>query len=463
MIIELVASVLLAAQATTQPVKAVSRTPETDAALNYRFTAADEKLLDEIQRGCFDYFWKEVGEPAKLAKDRKLAPVSSIAAVGFQLAALPIGVERGWISRQQGEERAITVLRALLERTDNKRHGIYLHFPDHNTGGMQHVGWDNEASTVDTALLFAGAMPAATYFGGEVKSLSDRMFADADWRMFATSPEGFISMAWKPKEDKNDLSKSGEFIKWYWHTNSDEERLVYFLATGAPNDKHAVDPAMYYKLKRLTMTWRDMPPFVVSWPGNMFTYFFAHVYIDYRGFGVDDPAAFGVDGPRIDWFENSRRATLAHRQRCVELAAKYKSFSADRWGMAPCVGREGYIVPETQPRPDPSEQLHEGTIAPYAAGTAIMFTPAESVRALRAFREWKDANGATPLWRDPKEGGYGLVDAYNLDQGFYCDDVVGIDHGPLIVGIENARTRLIWRLFMQHEVAKRAVERLKLK
>jgi hypothetical protein len=31
-----------------------------------------------------------------------------------------------------------------------------------------------------------------------------------------------------------------------------------------------------------------------------------------------------------------------------------------------------------------------------------------------------------------------------------------------LLAIENARTGLIWRLFMEHAVAKRAVERLKL-
>ena len=74
----------------------VLRSPETQAVLNYKFSLADSKILDEIQFACFQYFWKEVGSPAALVKDRLQAPVSSIAAVGFQLASLPIGVEHGW-------------------------------------------------------------------------------------------------------------------------------------------------------------------------------------------------------------------------------------------------------------------------------------------------------------------------------------------------------------------------------
>src|SRR5215211_6066103 len=103
---------------------------ESRSAWRYNFSEADVSLLDEIQRGCFKYFWNEVGRPAMLAKDKASDSICSIAAVGFQLSSLPIGVKRGWITRAEGEERAITVLRALLGRTDNKKFGIYLHYLD---------------------------------------------------------------------------------------------------------------------------------------------------------------------------------------------------------------------------------------------------------------------------------------------------------------------------------------------
>ena len=66
--------------------------PESRDAWRYKFSAADEALLDEIQRGCFQYFWNEVGSGACLAKDKTSDTVCSIAAVGFQLSSLPIGV-----------------------------------------------------------------------------------------------------------------------------------------------------------------------------------------------------------------------------------------------------------------------------------------------------------------------------------------------------------------------------------
>ena len=100
-------------------------------------------------------------------------------------------------------------------------------------------------------------------------------------------------------------------------------------------------------------------------------------------------------------------------------------------------------------------------MAPYAAGSAIMFTPRESLAALREFRSLKDRSGKLLAWRDPADGGYGLVDSFNLDQQHASDDTIGIDVGPMLLAIENVRTGLVWDLFMQHDVARRAVQRLR--
>jgi hypothetical protein len=90
-----------------------------------------------------------------------------------------------------------------------------------------------------------------------------------------------------------------------------------------------------------------------------------------------------------------------------------------------------------------------------------MFTPVESLAALREFRNLRGDDGQLLAWRDPNLGGYGLVDSFNLDQQVASDDNIAIDHGPMLLAIENARSGLIWKLFMQHDYAKRAAERLK--
>ncbi len=449
--------------ATRSPAGEVAILPPADrpSARPSRFSEEDERLLDEIQRACFLYFWKEVGSPACLVKDRLKAPVSSIAAVGFQLSSLPIGVERGWITRKEGEQRARTVLEALLAGRDNRKWGIFIHFPDHHTGDMSHVGYEIAPSTVDTALFIAGAIPAAEYFGGAVKEMTDRIIREANWKAFATEPGGFLSMSWIPADGKT-MASEGRLNKYDWHDASDEERLIYLLACGSPVADHAVDPKVYARLQRKTKSHGDMPPYVVSWPGALFTYLFSHCWIDYRALGVDDPSVFGVAGPKVDWFENSRRAVLTHRQRCAEEASRFRTLAGGIWGLSACDGKKGYIVPEIRPNLSDAENWHEGTVAPYAAGTAIMLTPEESMAALRAMRKLSGPDGKPLVWRDPAAGGYGFADAFNIDQGFVSDDYIGIDHGPMLLAIENARTGLIWRLFMRNEMVRESLRRLRL-
>ena len=78
----------------------VERSDETTAAIHHEFSADDEALLTEIQRGCFAFLWNEVGSPVPLVKDRLTNDkVSSLAGVGFQLTALPIG-RRARLDRQ---------------------------------------------------------------------------------------------------------------------------------------------------------------------------------------------------------------------------------------------------------------------------------------------------------------------------------------------------------------------------
>lgn len=446
-----------------EPAVDILRTPETVAALAHEFSPDDHALLNDIQLGCFNYLWHEVGQPSGLVKDRLQANVCSVAGVGFQLSALPIGVERGWISREQGAERARSVLTTLSGRNDNRKHGVLLHFVNLETGGGLPARHADQASTVDHALFLAGALPAAEYFGGEVAELVAAFVRDTNWRWYRTSERNLISFGWRATGD--DINGPGEFRQHDWHLASDEEHLIYFLAAGAPNPEFAGEARDYYRLRRTVKRHGDMAPLVVSWNGSLFTYFFAHLWIDYGQFGADEPARFGVEAPRVDWLENSRRAVLTHRRRCIDQAHEFRTLSEHRWGFAPCTGRDergrsAYLVQGLRPNIMDADEWQGGTVAPYAAGSSIMFTPAESMAALRAYRELKGDNGALLVWRDPEQ--YGLADSFNLDQQYASDDHVAIDAGPLLLAIENMRSGLIWNLFMQHETSRRAVQGLQL-
>jgi hypothetical protein len=439
---------------------------ESLAAWRYEFSPADDKLLDDIEHGCFNYLWREVGNPACLAKDKSSDTVCSIAAVGFQLSSLPIGVEQGWITREEGRTRALAVLRSLTARQDNKKFGIYLHFLDENTGGQPDYSrtkyrYELMASTVDHALLQAGAMTAAEYFGDEVAAAAAPIVEDANWQAMFDNETGTMTMGWKASTDRG-VAGPGTMSKAHWEWCSDEERLVDFLAVGAP-EGHSVEPAVYYHLRRIVKQHENMPPYVVSWNGSLFTYFFSHCWIDYRHLAADDPAKFGEPGPAVDWFENSRRATLTHRARCIEMSDRFPTLGENRWGLAPCSFRDEYFVHEVRPNVRDHDEWYNGVLPPYGAASAIMFTPRESLAALREYRSLNRPDGKPLAWRDPAEGGYGFVDSFRLDPPYGQDDNLGIDQGPMLLAIENARTGLVWRLFMQHPAARRAIERLDLR
>jgi hypothetical protein len=444
---------------------AIELSSESRAACRYTFSKEDEALLDSVQRGCFNYFWNEVGRPGLLAKDKTSDTVSSIASVGFQLSAIPIGVERGWITRDEGEKRTATILRTLLDRTDNKKFGVYLHYLDSKTGGPPDLRttkhpYERLASTIDHALLQAGCMTTASYFGSDVAKAADAIIAGTNWRAMYDQSAQYLTFGWEAEGDRG-VGGPGRLSPKHWQWCSDEERLIYFLAAGSPKDTHALEPSAYYRLKRVVKQHGGEPPFVVSWNGSLFTYFFASCWIDSRSFAPDNPAAFGQAGPGVQWFENSRRAVVTHRARCQDMAKQFKTLGEHRWGMAPCAFRDSYLVQDVRPNIVDKDSWLGGVTAPYAAGAAIMFAPRESMAALREFRSLRDSKSELVAWRDPAHGGYGFADSISLDPPYGDKETIGVDVGPMLLAIENARSGLVWQLFMKHEVARRAVQNLK--
>jgi hypothetical protein len=443
----------------------IMRAAATVEATHYQFTPQDAELLDAIERGCFNYLWNEVGAQTGFVRDHIGAEVANLGGVGFQLSAIAVAVERGWVSHQDGQERVLKILHALRDRDDNRRAGVHLHFVRAEDGDI-HPPFRNEASTVDHALLMAGAMTAAEYFAGEASTIVNRMIDETNWSAFLHRDSGLLSMGWRPADNAT-MSGPGELITNPWYIASDEERIIYFLAAGAPRTEFSLPPAAYYRLKRDIKRHGNGAPFVASWNGIPFNYFFSHCWINYHSLGADDPRHFGVDGPRVDWFENSRRALLTHRQRCLEVAQEFASFDARRWGVSSCMGfdadgRRAYLVQQVRPNLVDKENWRQGTVAPYAAGGALPFTPRESIEALRAFRELQDESGSPLVWRGLDDCGYGLLESFNLDQLRATEDVLAIDAGPMMLAIENVRSGLVWRLFMEHPTAQRACTRLKL-
>lgn len=490
-------ALLLAAAACAQPPTPLAAVPSTPIAQvridvsperprpPFDFSDADAAFLDEVAHGAFNYLWTRVSPDTGMVYDRTDSPAISIGGVGFQLSAIPIGIERGWITREEGHDRALKILTILAGVPDARVEGMFFHFIDPVTGGATRHGYERIVSTVDSALFFAGAITASSYFGGDVAEVADRLVRDANWQAYvapesaAPHERGFISLGWKATGPEDRIDQ-GELLPFYWLDAGDEQLLTTFLAVAAARDDHRVDPTLYYRLRRRLGRFGSTGPFVwFPWSGSLFTAMFAHLWIDYGAMGLDDPAALGVaNRPRVDWWANTAMVVEMHRAEALRNPEHLPTLGTNAWGLTSCDSPHGYLVPSLFPDdvpmrgavPEvdyspykPTEHWGDGTVAPYGAGMAIMMDPKHAIEALHYYRSLSSHPGMAAMWADPSTGGCGLADSFNLGSTWIAPMHFAIDQGPLLIAIENARTGLVWRLFHEHPDVRSACERLKLK
>ncbi|MEO1129445.1 MAG: glucoamylase family protein [Planctomycetota bacterium] len=450
----------------------------------FDFTAADAALLDQVQLGAFRTMWRTCHPETGMVLDRSDATVVNVAGVGFQLSAICVGIERDWITREEGRARTLLILRSLRDHPDNRKEGMYYHFVDPKTGGPGIGGYERVVSTIDTALLLAGIATASSYFGGEIARIGDGLIAETNWRFFLSGAEavpherGFISLGWKPLDPRQPTGE-GELLPFHWIDSGDEHLLVYFMAIAAPIDAHRVDPRVYYTLRRTLGEYQDSGPMVwFPWSGALFTNFFAHCWIDYASIGIDDPRALDVPRrPRVDWWANSYKTATMHRLKAIENEQDVPNLGPHAWGLTSSDSQGGYLVPALFPDPIPMpgarpdfdyatervpEKYGDGTIAPYGAGCAVMFTPRHSIAALRHYIALKNEDATPLVWDDPATGGEGFFDSFHEADGWVSPLRISIDQGPLVLAIENARTGMVWDLFHRHPAVQAAMDRLKL-
>lgn len=447
----------------------------------YTFTSDDAAFLDQVQRGAFNWFWSQAHPRTGLVPDRTGVSFASVAGVGFQLSSLPIGVERGWISREEGLDRARRIVHALHDAPSNRHKGVFFHFLTTDGAIPDPKSYEVTASTIDSTILKCGLIVASTYFGGEVAQLADALVEEADWAAYVDHApkdahyKDFLTLGWKARKPSEPQGE-GAYLPFYWADAGDEQRLVTFLAVGNKNTARAVPAETYYRLRRRMGEYGNGPFSWFPWSGALFTSFFAHCWINYADLGIDAPKEHGIDHrPAIDWWENGRRAALMHMQKASENPKNLPGFGADAWGLSACDGDNTYLVPGLFPREvpipaarpefdfatyQPKDDWADGTIAPYTAGSCIIFVPDAALRALRHYKSLTRPDGSPLLWRDPAAGGVGFLDSYTPKTGWAAPGCVAIDQGPLILSIENARTGLIWKLFHQHPHVRRSLERL---
>jgi hypothetical protein len=380
-----------------------------------------DTFLNEVQRRCFAFFWNEAHPATGIVKDRanNFKPdkyeVGSIAATGFGLAALPIGVERKWVTREQARKRALVTLR-FFDSKMKPVHGLYPHFINWKNGERY---WKCEYSTIDTALLLCGALTAGEYFGGEVKTLADRLLRKVNWQYWMQ--DGFISHGYTP-EDKTPRMKNG------WNDYS-ESLLLYLLAMGSP-----YNPVPGDVWDRLRRDWGRYREFSTIGNVGLFTDQYTLLFFDLRG----------LRDTRQDVWEVLRVNTLLNRRYCADNAGKWKGFDADCWGLTAGDGPDGYKGYSAPPRFDNCD----GTLNPHAAGGSYMCTPDLSYVCLRTmFERYRNS-----IW-----GRYGFSDGFNPTRDWWGPDVVGIDTGCTLLSIENGRSGLVWRLIKKQPWVRKGI------
>lgn len=438
-----------------------------------RLSAAPATTLphfyEEIEKRTFRFFFETTNPKNGLAPDRWPTPsFSSIAAVGYALAAYAVGVERGWCSRAAALERTLATLRFFWNAPQGPDpsgtagyKGFYYHFLDMQTGSRFR---DVELSSVDTSILLMGVLFSGQYFDRdnpgerEVRDLSYKLYARADWNFFRSDGRAAVSMGWHPEKGLIDAN---------W-TGMNEGMFVCILALGAP--LHAVPPKSW---DAWTATYG---PF---WRGRgatrrlafapLFGHQYSQIWIDFRSIrdSVMRQAGF-------DYFENSRRETYANRAYCMANPMGWRGYSSNVWGLSACDGPGSFELPyRGQKRTffgysargpvDEPDGRDDGTITPTAALGSLPFAPEIVIPCAEALiREeglfdrygFKDSFNPSFTFNNVK------LDTGSVDQrrGWVAKDYLGLDQGPILLQAANHRSGFVWRRMRQVPAIRRGLK-----
>ncbi len=386
------------------------------------YPRSDDALLDEIERAAFDFFWTEAGTTGQV-KDRALLSgndtrrIASIAATGFGLTGLCIADERGYKRKEEIVERVRVTLRFLWQKLPHQ-HGFYYHFIDMNTGERQ---WKCEISSIDTSLLLCGVLTARQHFSdAEIQDLATKIYERVDWPWMLNGGKT-LSMGWHPE--------SG-FLDARWEHYC-ELMMIYLLAIGSPT--HPIPADTWKAWTRPVIKFQGIE--YISGNDPLFTHQYSQAWFDFRG--KRDACA--------DYFENSVKATTAHKQFCISLHNEFPDYSDHLWGITASDSAAGYQAWGGPPRIGNLD----GSVVPCAPGGSLPFLYSDCMQVLRTIRE-----------RYPKAWGrYGFVDAFNPLTRWCNPDVLGIDLGITMLMAENQRSGLVWKTFMENKEAQQGMER----
>jgi hypothetical protein len=386
---------------------------------------SDDELLDMVQEYTFRYFYDFAHPASGMARERNTSgDVVTSGGSGFGIMALITGIERGFITREEGMAHMIRILNFL--ETADRFHGVWPHWMNGNTGKVVTFSeFDNGGDLVETAFLVQGLLVARQYFDQpaqdeqQIVSRITALWESVEWDWYSRNNSGALYWHWSPD--------------YGWQMNMqvrgwNEASIVYMLAIASPT--HAV-PASYWN-----NGWAGMPYYTNG--GSFYGYtldvgwdrggplFFAHY--SFLGF---DPR--NIKDNFTNYFNLNRNHTLIHRAYSIHNPQNHTGYGPNCWGLTASDDPDGYTVHE------PGAGRDNGTITPTAALSSMPYTPQESMDVLKHF--YRELGDKTWGWM-------GFYDAFNQKRNWWATSYLAIDQGPIIGMIENHRSGLLWDNFM---------------
>jgi hypothetical protein len=411
---------------------------EIRSSLKIQKGLTDDQLLDLVQKQTFRYFW-DFGHPVSgLARESseqtpEQLEIVTIGGSGFGVMAIIVATERKWITRGAAVERLLKMLRFLYKA--DHYHGMFPHWMNGTTGKtIPFSRNDDGADIVESSYLFQGLLAAKQYFNKdnnderEIRNRITGLWEDAEWDWF-TRGVNVLYWHWSPNEG---WKMNHEIRGW------NECFITYVLAASSP--RYPISADVYHRgwansdyFKNGKEFYGIKLPLGFDYGGPLF---FSH----YSFLGIDP---HGLKDKYADYWEENTNHTLINREHCIRNPKKFKGYGANCWGLTASYSPEGYDAHS------PTNDL--GVITPTAALSAFPYTPEYSMQALRHFYE----DMGDRLWSE-----YGFTDAFCESKNWYSKYHLAIDQGPIIVMIENYRSGLLWKLFMQNEEIQNGLRKL---
>ncbi|HTI90898.1 MAG TPA: glucoamylase family protein [Puia sp.] len=387
---------------------------------------SDSALLDLVQSQTLKYFY-DFGHPVSgLTRERSSSgDIVTTGGSGFGIMSILAGIQRNFITRQQGLTRIRTMVNFLSTKAQ-RYHGAFPHWMNGATGAtVPFSTQDDGADLVETAYLVQGLLSARQFFSSTtdpaetaVRDSINAIWTGVDWGWFRQNGQNTLYWHWSPNFN---WSMNQTITGW------NEAFITYVLAASAPVDSI---PRIVYDN---------------GWAGN------GAIRNGASYFGVPLPLGPAQGGPLFfthysflginphdlsDAYANYWTQDTAHTRinynYCVANPQGFYGYSPQNWGLTASDDNiSGYSAHS------PANDL--GIISPTAAISSLPYAPAESMKAIRFFYY---------TLGDKTWGQYGFTDAFNLSNPWFDSDCVAIDQGPQIIMIENYRSGLLWNLFM---------------